>query len=86
MDAFEKVKEQINTMIRTILGSPNPEESSSVIMRFDNCDDRPDHYTVQGINPHAESKGDEVFKTLNCEEVDELLALYQSLQQFAGAS
>ena len=45
----------------------------------------PGRSTVKGMEP---SKGEPtvVLKTLTCAEVDELIALNQSLQQLAGAS
>ena len=83
MDAFEKVKNSIETMIRTILGSPAPELAGSVVMIIEECG--PGRFTVKGMEP---SKGEPtvVLKTVTCAEVDELLSLHQSLQQLAGAS
>ncbi len=83
MDAFEDIKEKIALMIRQILGSPTPEFEGSVTMVIEECG--PGRSTVKGMQP---SKGEPtvVLKTLTCAEVDELIALHQALQQFAGAS
>ena len=83
MDAFSKVRDQIETMIRTILGSPAPEVPGSVVMVVEECG--PGRVTVKGMEP---SKGEPtvVLKTVTCAEIDELLSLHQSLQQLAGAA
>ena len=83
MDAFSKVRDQIETIIRTILGSPAPELAGSVVMVIEECG--PGRVTVKGMEP-AKGKPTVVLKTVTCAEVDELLALNQSLQQLAGAS
>ena len=59
------------------------EFEGSVTMVIEECG--PGRSTVKGMQP---SKGEPtvVLKTLTCAEVDELIALHQALQQFAGAS
>ena len=79
MDAFSKVQESILVQVRTILGSPNPEFSNSVTLFFEPCGEN--LVTVRGLNPDSE----QVFKTLNCDEVTEIINLSNALQQFAGA-
>ena len=80
MDAFTEIMDKIRVNLRTILGSPAPEEGGSVKLEFEDCGDN--SVIVRGVDPQTE----EVLKNLNCDEIEQILALAQAIQQFSGAS
>lgn len=60
--------------IRTILGSPDPSEPGSVLMEMEFCDDNAG-VIIKGIDPLEALEDQQVLKTLDCDEVDQLLEL-----------
>ena len=68
-------------IVRTILGSPDPSEPGSVLMEMEICDDNAG-VIIKGIDPNAALKNEQVLKTLDCDEVNQLIELAEVL---AGA-
>ena len=64
---------------KEMLGSPAPDEPGSVVMSIEQCE--PNGVIIKGLDPINEGA---VFKTLNCDEVAELIDLAAALQELQG--
>lgn len=75
------VYNKLLAMARQLVGSPDPDIPGSVIMSIEQCE--PNGVIIKGLDPINEGA---VFKTLNCDEVTEIIALAEAVQELQGAS
>ena len=78
--AVPDVNSKILSIARELLGSKDPSEPGSVSMSIETCE--PNGVIIKGLDPTVEGA---VLKSLNCDEVEELIALAEAYQMLQGA-